>query len=248
MVRPALSPVLLFGCLLTACGGNPSSAPGDPSGAKAPAEAADKPPATVESPPTPTPDPPPSVEPGEVAAAEPVPVVLPVGGLPGPFEAETYETLQGCCGTLWNASASSHLEAQGDNRYTIDQLSDDNPFTAWVEGQDDGGVGAWVEFDLRCEAADSRPLSITVANGYQKNAKAFRANGRVAAMELSVPGGEGTARKVIAVLRLEDRVGTQDLALDLPTGVRGRLTLTEIYPGARWPDTAISELFVNCSM
>jgi hypothetical protein len=82
--------------------------------------------------------------------------------------------------------------------------------------------------------------SITLRNGYQKNADIFGKNGRVRQLRLVFSGGE--SRSVV----LEDRRGLQVITLDRPIRAYWlQLVIDEVYPGWRYPDTAISKLLIG---
>ncbi|MEM7074647.1 MAG: caspase family protein [Pseudomonadota bacterium] len=130
--------------------------------------------------------------------------------------------------------ASSTLSSQSGNSYRGANLLDNNPATAWVEGQSDAGVGAYlaIDFDMRRDVK-----AIDLLNGYTKSQRLFYRNGRV--QELRVTGSNGVRTTVI--LRDDwdwQRVhlsGFEDLSwIQLEVG--------SVYPGSHYEDTALSEL------
>jgi len=137
-------------------------------------------------------------------------------------------------GTIASLTATSTLKSQGSNSYAATNAGDKNPATAWVEGESDGGVGKSLQFKA---AACS---GLVVMNGYQKSQGSFSNNARVADLAVSADGA------ALAVLKLEDRPGEQHFDLALPAGAAVSLTVRSTYAGAKWQDTAISEVWQVC--
>ena len=81
---------------------------------------------------------------------------------------------------------------------------------------------------------------LSIVNGYQKSASAFKQNSRVKAMNLQV---NGVPRGRVV---LEDRMGEQIVSLPVQRGDRVRLTITAVYPGSKYKDTALTEAWVTC--
>ena len=131
---------------------------------------------------------------------------------------------------------SSVLEPQAGNSYGPSQLFDGRPETAWVEGRKGDGLGEGIviEFDgLRAVR------EIALMNGYNKNKTSFERNNRAKTLRLRFSSGEQT------VLALEDRLGRQIVRLSRPVNARWlHLTIDSVFKGAKWPDTALSELEV----
>ncbi|MDC0657194.1 caspase family protein [Leisingera sp. SS27] len=129
---------------------------------------------------------------------------------------------------------SSHLAPQGRNAYSGAMLSDGSARTAWVEGRADDGEGEVLRFAFDAPQQVSRVL---VANGYGKSRDIFLKNGRV--RSLIVETSAGVRQEVV----LEDRDGLQELRLP-PLGEVTWITLTlsGVYYGTRYRDTAISEV------
>lgn len=133
--------------------------------------------------------------------------------------------------------ASSVLAPQGRNRYEPRLAADDDPATAWVEAAPGAGAGEWIEYRF---AGPRTFRTILLVPGYGKSARAFRDNARPRVVEIAVDGR--------AVLRasLRDDLDYQEVTLAAPTtGRRVRVTVLDVYPGARWPDMAISEFRID---
>lgn len=131
-----------------------------------------------------------------------------------------------------DVTSSSELAGQTRTFGPADNLVDDDPETAWVEGVAGLGIGEWVELQL-AEPALLRRL--VVWNGYQRG-ELFAVSNRVTDIRIDI--GERTFRG-----ELLDTSGPQ--AIDLPEPVRGdrvRLTVEGVHRGERGTDTAISEI------
>jgi hypothetical protein len=132
-----------------------------------------------------------------------------------------------------NLAASSSLKSSSTTTYGVENLSDDNPQTAWVEGKDDYGIGESIEF---CCGS----LSLVIYNGYQKSQTAYSDNSRVKTLKVYFDD------TFAGYLALNDAPNAQRFEL-AEFGVEEfdkiRLEIDEVYPGKKWKDTAISELF-----
>ena len=63
--------------------------------------------------------------------------------------------------------ASSTLKGQGSKNYSIKNLIDDNPMTAWVEGVTGYGIGEWFEIKGKANI---------IYNGYQSSPTNWKNN------------------------------------------------------------------------
>jgi uncharacterized caspase-like protein len=132
--------------------------------------------------------------------------------------------------------ASSMLTPQYGNSYGVRNLFSSDDSTAWVEGVAGQGIGQWVvvEFD-----GFRSVKSVTIYNGYQKNADIFGKNSRVRKIRLLFSQGETKD------VSLEDRRGPQTIALDRPIKAYWvQFVIEDVYPGSRYTDTAISKLSI----
>lgn len=129
--------------------------------------------------------------------------------------------------------ASSTLAAQGGKSYGIENLSDANPMTAWVEGAKGYGIGEWFEVE------GSRVNSIY--NGYQSTPLNWRNNSRVKRFKVYVDG------KPFCFLDLTDEMGEQRFELNLEWKdpehpYRFRFEIADVYKGDKWDDVCISHI------
>ncbi|MCB9235283.1 MAG: hypothetical protein H6581_26750 [Bacteroidia bacterium] len=163
--------------------------------------------------------------------------------------------MHGCCQgfNVQNLAVSSQLSSQGKITYGPENLGDNNPVSAWVEGDARGdGIGEFIEFDYAfdrafeqaAEGGDKYEDEWYILNGYQKSPRIWQENNRIKTLRV-VLNGQDYCR-----VHLSDEMGVQTMPLgflaeqDQPRGVlHFRLVIEEVYPGSKYHDTAISELF-----
>lgn len=166
------------------------------------------------------------------------------------------------CGANYDTKVSSFLAAQGSNDYSEKSSGDDDMRTAWIEGVAGYGIGEYIEFIFEYNAP--RATSVTISNGYNKNATAWKNNSRVKTLNIYEDD------KLLMIVNLTD---TRDLQhFDLPhpipnrkggdglserednkPPVRLKMVITEVFKGDKYDDTAISEILfdgmdVHCLM
>jgi hypothetical protein len=140
-----------------------------------------------------------------------------------------------------NIFTSSTLNTQGAVSYIADNMQDDDPTTAWVEGDTEYGIGQYLE--ITTERLSSK---LIIYNGYQKSPKTFIENSRVKSLRVSENGIDR------CIIRLKDEMGRQlvtveELGLMFNQNGNSKLTFTimEVYEGTKFKDVAISEFFSN---
>ncbi len=139
--------------------------------------------------------------------------------------------------------ASSTLSSQGTKNYGTKNLSDDDPRTAWVEGKKDEGLNEYLEIKTTENSMFTNTL--VIYNGYQSTITNFKNNSRVKKLGISLDG------KTEYQIQLLDIMGGQTIAFPdsineaLNDGNKHslKLIILEVYPGAKWKDTAISEIY-----
>jgi len=128
--------------------------------------------------------------------------------------------------------ASSTLKSQGTKNYSIKNLSDDNPMTAWVEGKIGYGIGEW--FEVKAIKVNQ------IYNGYQSSPKSWKNNSRVKRFKVYVNG------EAICHLDLVDEMGAQYFELphrtDWEHKANFRFEIVEVYKGDKWDDVCISHV------
>jgi hypothetical protein len=133
--------------------------------------------------------------------------------------------------------ASTVLSPEFGNSYNVQNLFSADLTTAWVHGTHKSGIGEWivVEFDGYRKAR-----SITIRNGYQKSQDLFAKNSRVRQLRLGFSQGQSKT------ITLADRDGAQTFSLDPPIDTYWiQLVIDDVYPGSKYPDTAVAKLFVT---
>ena len=139
--------------------------------------------------------------------------------------------------------------------YSIDNLTDNDFTTAWSEGVQGSGIGEYIEitfekgFSVSCIAA---------INGYTKNEEAYYNNNRIKEIQIDYVGGDGkTSFGNPNVVLLEDlpysKINGENFAkmlstiqdfMDGESFNKIRLTIKSVYPGKKYHDTCLSELFI----
>lgn len=159
---------------------------------------------------------------------------------------------QGCsfyCGCdIGTQKASSTLPSQGKHSYKAGNIHDLDYSTAWVEGAKGKGIGEWVEYTL--PANNPRITEICVVNGIVRTKKAWQENARVKVLDLEVNG------KPYAKLHLNNTyteqwfsvppIGYSDREhLDGKQPLRLRFIIRDVYPGTKYEDTGITEIYFD---
>jgi len=132
-------------------------------------------------------------------------------------------------------SASSTLKDQGGKTYGVNNLADDNPMTAWVEGKPGYGIGE--SFTVKAPRVNS------IFNGYQATPAAWKNNSRVKKFKVYANG------KPLCFLLLKDEMGEQ--VFDLPVSstdekdITFKFEIADVYKGLKWDDVAISHIDNN---
>ena len=145
-------------------------------------------------------------------------------------------------------NASSTLASQGNNNYSVSNIIDGDPRTAWVEGDSDYGIGEYFNIVLDVHNLTSVGATLIILNGLQKSVDLWRMNSRVKTFKIycnNVP---------TCYLRLEDNMALQYFSIHeslKDSGVLSNLTefmvtlrfeIVDIYPGERWKDVCVSEI------
>lgn len=154
------------------------------------------------------------------------------------IEKENKEDDQYVINDNWaSVQASSTLFDEKINykTYWPGNVIDNNPATAWVEGEKGNGIGEWIDF------AFFNPINlnmIRIINGYAKSDALYAANNRV--KKLKIDFDDGTS--LVAELK-DSTMEPQLIQISNQKVVeRVRLTILEVFPGSKYHDTCISEI------
>ena len=163
-----------------------------------------------------------------------------------PAELEEYEGLLegGCslgCAIGWEFATTSSLKSQAGNSYGAKNLGDYTLATAWVEGVKGHGVGEKITIIMKVNPGqkDVSFRGMDIVNGYAKNKKSWSANSRVKTLRLY------HNKKPKFLIQLKDTKIPQYVSFSeilINAGDIVVLEIVDIYPGAKYQDTAISEI------
>ena len=153
------------------------------------------------------------------------------------------------CGcNMGEQKASSTLKQQGKQNYKASNIHDLDFSTTWVEGAEGYGIGEWVEYTL--PARNPRITELLIANGYVRTKKLWEENSRVKVLDVEVNGKPFARIHLADVYALQSvkvpHIGYSDREhLEGKAPIRIRFIIREVYPGEKYQDTAISEIFFD---
>ena len=135
-----------------------------------------------------------------------------------------------------NVYASSHLIQKSMN-YKVENVIDDNPSTAWIEGVSDDGIGQFIQFSSN---NTFRVDKIDIINGFSKNQKTYMKNNRVKKVIIEF------SDKRQQVYELEDNnMEYQTIDIGGINTNSVKVIIQEVYTNGRvYKDTCISEISV----
>ncbi len=151
--------------------------------------------------------------------------------LAAPTERRLYPASVEASSFLWNDWN------QFQENYHPLYLVDDDPKTAWVEGERGPGAGAWVRLRVTPMEGATR-VRLRVRNGYQKSDKLFTANARAKTVEVKLlPSG------TTKTLALADRQDWQELVVEQPAGALSaiELKIAAVHAGKKYEDLCVSD-------
>lgn len=135
-----------------------------------------------------------------------------------------------------NVYASSHLIQKSMN-YKVENVIDDNPSTAWIEGVSDDGIGQFIQFSSN---NTFRVDKIDIINGFSKNQKTYMKNNRV--KKVIIEFSDNSQQ----VYELEDNnMEYQTIDIGGINTNSVKVIIQEVYTNGRvYKDTCISEISV----
>ncbi|WP_428261254.1 NADase-type glycan-binding domain-containing protein [Haliangium sp.] len=116
--------------------------------------------------------------------------------------------------------------------------ADEDPKTAWTEGDDGSGAGEWLRFHVT-EMKQATRVRLSIRAGYQKSKRLFAANARPRQVTIKLlPGG------LTSKVTLEDRMGWQEVVVSQPVGPLEAIEMQfdSVYEGTRYTDLCISDV------
>lgn len=130
-------------------------------------------------------------------------------------------------------SSSEHSDDSGVS-YAPKNVKDRKQSTAWFEGEDGSGLGAWIQLDL---GQSQSVTGLRVWNGYWLNDDMWQRNNRVKDLEVELSDGSKHSfslqdTRAIEELRFPKAVTTQTV----------KLRIKGIHRGNTFNDTALSEV------
>jgi hypothetical protein len=148
------------------------------------------------------------------------------------------------CAIDWNVDATSTLSSN-DSRYVVNNLADSKLKTAWVEGKEGNGVGEKIIFTFPKNkwpeeiGSEVSFWGFRMVNGYIKNKETWISNGRVRKLKVYLND------KPQVILNVEDSMDIQETKFPtfyIHRGDRVSVEILDVFPGSKFPDTAITEL------
>jgi len=152
-----------------------------------------------------------------------------------------------CGGGPYKITASSTLPPQNNNSYGAHKAHDGMTNTAWVEGVPGNGIGEYLEYSFRTYTP--RITVVKIATGYLKSQKAFNENTRAKTIKMVVNN------ELHSVFHLQDSRTLQVFNVDTLFNIKNekdstkipkewvvKFIISEIYPGSKYEDLAISEI------
>lgn len=154
-------------------------------------------------------------------------------------------------------TVSSTLPAEGLFNYGRESMRDNDLRTAWAEGAKGSGIGETITF----EPKDAYVTEIALLNGFVSNETLYYANARIKKLRVELDCGEGAEendRHQTREIDLPDRpykdfnprypLASVDWVVQHPSGdgfiQRVTLTILDVYPGQKYQDAAVTELFI----
>ena len=133
-----------------------------------------------------------------------------------------------------------------NNRYSVWNIIDERPETAWVSGREkviEMGFIPYMEGDCEdCLVEGSYKIEkIGIINGYAKNNDIFNKNNRV--KQIGLRYGNHSSSEHYKKYTLKDTIAMQYIEFDKPVFMN-KLTIwiLDVYKGSKWNDTCISEI------
>ncbi len=124
--------------------------------------------------------------------------------------------------------------------YHANYAGDDDPKTAWVEGDKGSGAGQWLRMKLT-SLDNTTSVRVRIHNGYQKSPELFKQNARVKTATLTLmPSG------VKKVIELKDDTAWQEFVVPQTEGALQAIEIKvdSVYEGSKYTDMCLSDVQV----
>ena len=147
-----------------------------------------------------------------------------------------------CGGQIDSVTASSALA----DRYAAEKAHDFSIVTAWVEGVEGNGEGEYIKYAF--PGTCPRITTVLIHNGYVKNWDVWRDNGRVKKLLMYYND------KPYVILHLQDTANLQSFDVgilgheersDASPAWSIKFEILEVYPGKKYEDTVITEIYFD---
>ncbi|MBN2038983.1 MAG: VWA domain-containing protein [Spirochaetes bacterium] len=135
-----------------------------------------------------------------------------------------------------NIVASSQLieKYRPSDAYKPANIADGNKLTAWSEGESGNGIGEWIRFGFD---TPKNLKAIKIIAGYTKTDRIYKANNRVKKLKIIFSNGKSQTAE------LKDVQDFQRILIDRDTPTKFvKLEIMDVYRGAKYKDTCISEV------
>jgi len=163
---------------------------------------------------------------------------------------EGWSTFFGGCSWYCGApeisvASSSHLTESSTLAHLPKQAHDSKMESVWCEGVPGNGEGETLTFTFNTTKDDTTDLGVTscaIATGHQGSTKLFQQNNRAKTLQLIIDG------LPTALLKLNDVMGLQrfeipKVSLQRPSKHTIGFKIVDVYPGSKFQDTCISEVY-----
>jgi hypothetical protein len=149
---------------------------------------------------------------------------------------------------IYYSGASSELTSDGKYTYSVKNLTDNDPHTAWAEGKE-GGTGDTIQIHfsphIRWATGSYLVNKIGIINGLAYDSNYFYSNNRVKKIKLiyteDKPQSERTSSQKEYIL--EDKMEMQYIEFPPSTFMsQVQIIIEEVYKGSKYDDTCISEI------
>ena len=147
------------------------------------------------------------------------------------------------------ATASSYLQASGENGYHPNNVTGNNKMCAWTEGVDGTGIGEFIELHQMYMGPGADVLTFTefcIVNGYAKNEDIWKKNARVKELKVYY------ANQYVGTIHLKDCMEPQyvDVSMLNMTVANGReavfrFEIADVYPGTKYEDTCLTGIQIE---